>query len=63
MFPIFFFTSYVVISKSQGDEHIVEHQCDNHVDEFVAFLTNDIQVPENDNNDDATMVYVHMVQR
>ena len=25
-------------------------------------LTNDIQVPENDNNDDATMVDDHMVQ-
>ena len=47
-----------VISKWQ----VVEHQCDNHVDESVALLTNDIQVTNNDNNDDETMVDGHMVQ-
>ena len=51
-----------MISKWQVDENIVEHQCDNYVDESAALLTNDIQVLKNDNNDDATMVDDHMVQ-
>ena len=50
------------ISKWQVDEHIVKHQCDNHVDEFVALLIDDNQVHENDNNNDATMVDDPIVQ-
>ena len=46
---------------THGDEHIVEHQYVNRNDEFTTLIRNDIEVPENDNDDDTTMVDGHMV--
>ena len=62
MFPIFFL--YIVFCDIQTTGWWTHNKksCDNHVNESTAFLTNDNQVPENENNDDATIVDDHMVQ-
>ena len=59
---VFLFMLYFVISKWQGDDHTNKHQYDHHVDENMTLPTNDIDVSENDNDDDETMVGDHMVQ-
>jgi len=47
---------------THGDEHIVGHQYDNHNDEFATLLTNDTEVLEIDDHNEATMVDDHMVE-
>ena len=47
---------------THGNEHIVEHQYDNHTDEFATLHTNDTEVIENDDHNEATMVDDHMVE-
>ena len=47
---------------THGDEHIVGHQYDNHNDEFATLLTNDTEVLENHDHNEATMVNDHMVE-